>query len=311
MMTPAVDPGRLTQLRKRRGLTQGALANKAGLSKQTIYRLERGRQSGNQQKSLEGLCRALGVDADVLSGRKSLPLSEQRMDELPDGSRYQLNVRLDGAVRNAFSLVASRYRVSVTRIVEFAPLLFFLAAEQSLSWRRRKLEEFEAILGRCDELASGAPHLARWIYSESVSYDRSEGIELEATSVSTKDIFGRRFADRDDPVYCNPLAQYLMQLMKEIDPSAVLADHEGEETPAYYICRGQVAALVGDDEEAVRAVLFGLAPLHELPDDLTKEDAEPAARGVWAREKMQESLAREAEALEELFIEAGALEAED
>lgn len=300
-MTQALDPGRLRLLRKRRGLTQEALATKAGLSKQTVYRLERGGQLGNRQRSLEGLCRALGVDADVLSGRMPLPVSDQPPSEPSDDSRYQLNVRLDGAVRNAFSLVALRYKIPISRIVELAPLLFVLAAEGSLDRRRAKLAELEAQFEREDELRSNFPHLP---YSIAPCFEADDSIAEEYASIENLDIFGLRISDdifyRFGPVAKeyhadkhNPFAVYLMNEVSKKDGLAEII-YLGSGHSVYRVCQEDASALADGDEELAKCILHGGVLINEMPRELLGEGT-TAARIAWMRPKLEEWRARQAE----------------
>jgi transcriptional regulator with XRE-family HTH domain len=63
-MTPVTL--RVRELREARGLTQGALAEKAGLRRATVNRIEMGRVKGVDLRTLELLADALEVDAAML-----------------------------------------------------------------------------------------------------------------------------------------------------------------------------------------------------------------------------------------------------
>lgn len=65
---PGVTPIslRLKQVRKAQGLTQHALAEKAGVSQSTIARLETGSLRNATLDMIERLAEALGVNASVL-----------------------------------------------------------------------------------------------------------------------------------------------------------------------------------------------------------------------------------------------------
>src|SRR5215216_4570180 len=144
-MPLTIDPERLKQLRNQRRLTQEALAKKARLDKGTISRFERERRP-IRKTNLDRLARAVDVDPEVLIGVKPMPEDSREPVAPALASGYQLNVRVDGAIRNAFSLAALYYKIPVRRIVELAPLLFVVAAEGSLKRRGEKLAELEAAL---------------------------------------------------------------------------------------------------------------------------------------------------------------------
>ncbi|WP_131739365.1 helix-turn-helix domain-containing protein [Actinomadura roseirufa] len=60
----------LKRIRKERGLSQEALAEKAGLSKDTVAKLEQGRRRGERTTTLMRLANALDVDLGELTGRR-------------------------------------------------------------------------------------------------------------------------------------------------------------------------------------------------------------------------------------------------
>jgi transcriptional regulator with XRE-family HTH domain len=63
---------RLLILRRRRGMSQGALAKASGLNRNTIARLEQGVLHDLGGESLVRLARALGCSTDVLLGMVEL-----------------------------------------------------------------------------------------------------------------------------------------------------------------------------------------------------------------------------------------------
>jgi transcriptional regulator with XRE-family HTH domain len=60
-----VDVAKLRELRRRRVLTLEELAEKAGVGRNTIWRLEHG-VMGAQPRTIRKLARALGVEAEEL-----------------------------------------------------------------------------------------------------------------------------------------------------------------------------------------------------------------------------------------------------
>lgn len=77
VMTPVTL--RVRELREARGLTQGALAEKAGLRRATVNRIEMGRVKGVDLRTLELLADALGVDAAMLvKHERRRPKGERR-----------------------------------------------------------------------------------------------------------------------------------------------------------------------------------------------------------------------------------------
>jgi transcriptional regulator with XRE-family HTH domain len=152
-----IDPNILKRLREAKNWTQDALAEKTKIHKQTISRLERGDRSKTRCQTINQLARALMVEPEVLTGEKPAPEMQREASSLD--VRSQLNVRVGTGPRNALRLVADRYRVEPSQIVELAPFLFVWAAEESLRQRREKIAEVER---RCDaalEAESGIRHL--------------------------------------------------------------------------------------------------------------------------------------------------------
>lgn len=108
-----IEPERLRQVRKVRGLSREMLAGKARLTAKTIYRLEKGGEAKPiRQANLERLAQALGVDPNFLTGEEPGTIDIGEATVPIDGTFYQLHVQVNGNVRNAFELVARRYQVS-------------------------------------------------------------------------------------------------------------------------------------------------------------------------------------------------------
>lgn len=65
LATVEVDVQKLRELRRRRVLTLGELAEKAGVGRNTVWRLEHG-VMGAQPRTVRKLARALGVEPEEL-----------------------------------------------------------------------------------------------------------------------------------------------------------------------------------------------------------------------------------------------------
>lgn len=205
-----------------------------------------------------------------------------------------MKVRIGVAARNALTLVARRYRIPRERIVEIAPLLFFVTAELSLNMRRKQIRDLRAAEDAAYEAA--IPHLQR-----TAAIDQ-EAIELEEKSIEACDLFAEQIGDsqcgNDDPDYDsareNPFARYLSQLIRE-------ARGDGERIeparcskwvgPSYEICSNEALLITGGDREASEAILAGFAALHERPR--TDLPAEIAAWAKAERERAARSAAEE------------------
>jgi transcriptional regulator with XRE-family HTH domain len=284
-MIKPLDPTRLRELRQARKLTQEALATKAGLSKETVYRLEKGRQPGNRQQTINGLAKGLDVNPGVLTGDKPMPAASPPDWDAEDSERYQVNVRVSGTVRNAFSLTALRYDVPIARIVELAPLLFVLAAEASLKRRRTELDEFEGSLVS-GLLSEYFPHLP------SVALDNAElndTLQDETDSIAARDILAERWTSGDDydAGMDNPFVAYLKEACGD---DTDIASIEGfcRDSVNIAVCRGHALKLAGGDPQLATLIIRGDALLHEMPHDLLDADA-TEARTAWLREKAEKA----------------------
>ena len=298
------------QLRDERGWTQDDLAKKAGLNKQSIFRIEKGEYQGTRRDTIEQLSKAFEVDPGVLIGRPATipaaqatdadPLAPEAAEADPFGNASQLNLRVDNAARNALALTARRYGVQLSEIVEIAPLLFFLMAERSLQRRRETLSEVGNAIAEVESLRD------RYRYLPVDIPGNDDQICCEENSIEKNDIFGRLYEAADngrsfryvrdyDNNAHNPFAAFLREeltALKEAVPNqirhSIRSTFDGwnpEEwgSPKYRICLDEVVSMVGDDNEAVRAVLRGKAPLHEIPRDL--KNATPEMLGEWAKTK--------------------------
>ena len=73
-----IDPERLLLERSRRGLSQAALADKAGLAYLTVSRIERGKAGAVQAVTAYKLAGALGLDVeDLTRALGSLPVTRE------------------------------------------------------------------------------------------------------------------------------------------------------------------------------------------------------------------------------------------
>lgn len=304
-MTQQIDPQRLVELRKRKNYSQANLAEKAVVTKQTVYRLENGRQKNLRKNTLLALCKALGVDEDVLSGRKPLPPLDAQPSSAVSAEEYQLNVRMDGAIRNAFTLTSLRYGISIPRMVELAPLLVGLVCEQSLKRRQEKLSELLTLFDHEDKLARNFPHLPGEIVA--LSFVGEEAIQGEQRSIKKRDVFGAKLAlehvDADyDEGADNPLVVYLREVAAGVPGVESVDRYDGRYGTEYRVCRDEALALAGGDVTLAEDILDGCVALHEMPRELFKKAS--AERVAWLRQKSEEARERADKFFAELGISA-------
>lgn len=304
-MTQMIKPERLRLVRKIRGLSRVALAGKAGLTAKTVYRLEKGDEAKPiRQANLERLAKPLDVDYGVLTGEEPMPLVAGQQDTVEEETAYQLNVRVDGQIRNAFSLASLHYKVPVRRIVELAPLLFVLAAEGSLKRRREKIAELEAALERASDHWCQIPHFPSYAAE---SNDHREVIDAEKKSIAARDLyaeyeFGHALTDRDD-LYegydsekDNPFALYISELADTCDETVIESLGIYSDANDYSVCWSEAVDFAGGDQRLAVALHLGMVPIHEilrelkLPDHLRGMQLTPAGaqrRVEWIRRAVE------------------------
>jgi transcriptional regulator with XRE-family HTH domain len=274
---------RLKELRERRHLSQEALAKKSGVSAQQIWRIETG-ETGKQKTvralTVERLACALGVAPEILTGQAPLPEPEPTRTVRKSDEDYSINVSVDGAVRNAFTLVAMRYRVPIARIVELAPFLFVVAAEASLERRRDIAKNLEEAFDHARSLVLSRPYhsIDYWLYDDALA--------SEKRSISTRDLLGDTLSGQPseyDESQHNPFVTYLEDAAPS-DAGVTSIRRFDRASVEFEVCREDVLKLTGGDEELTESVLAGEVILHAMPRELFNSDAADA-RVAWLREK--------------------------
>ncbi len=190
-----------------------------------------------------------------------------------------MKLRIESAARNALTLVARRYEVRREAIVEIAPLLFFIAAEQCFHERQKRLADVRASADALFHLQSGIHHLPPY-YPDEIAF------RSEEQSIKARDLFGREVTGDLDADYKeaeqNPFAAFLRDSLARVSKSPELVEWTSWApglSPSYAICWDEAAELVGGDEDAALAILDGWASLHEMPKGT------PEQRAEWARAK--------------------------
>jgi transcriptional regulator with XRE-family HTH domain len=267
----------LTEARRKKGWTQVELseATKPKVDVSTISRIERGKPTRVRTNTLRVLAKALDVQPESLC-----PAAEAERDVM--------KLRIEAAARNALTLVAHRYRISRESIIEIAPLLFFIAAEQSLNERQSRIADVRASADALFHLYRGIPHLPpEWPIDEGA-------LSSEEQSVKARDLFGKKvlkdaqqfmseFDDDFDEAEHNPFVRFLRDRLSKIDASTELAESvrwTPSLWPSYRICTDEAASVVGNDTKAAHAILCGAAALHEMPK------GSPEQRADWARAEL-------------------------
>jgi len=284
-----IDPAILKKLLKNKGLSLADLAKRARINKQTIWRLTADKVTKARDRTIEQIAHVLKVDSRVLTGEVSVP--EESSDSEPVTSKNQLNVRVGTAQRNALNLVARRYRVSPSQIVELAPLLFVWAAEESLRRRQERLSKLDQVLDQTKTLGRELRHLSPQMNIFSYADD---AIAAEQSSINERDLFGSSIkldlagmGPDFDADYENPFAMFLRELGSSFSAVATFEEWSGSWSPRYRVCPEEAAELVGGDSNRADEILRGDVALNEIPKEIRKHGMEKE-RAEWVRAKAEE-----------------------
>jgi transcriptional regulator with XRE-family HTH domain len=286
---PILDGKALAKARTDKGLSQEELshatktisgAKNQPINVSTISRIERkGEPTRVRGRTVDILAQALGVPPAKLSPH------QQAQD------RDSIRLRINSAARNAMNLVAHRYRIPAVQIVEIAPLLFFIAAEQSIRDRLARIAKLrEAETAVYD---ARIPHLSRKL---AVNDDE---VASEEKSIEKRDLFATevRTEATEDWEEINPFARYLRDSLEGLPGAPKLVEWP-QWGPKYEICKDEAAVLVGGDERATELILNGIAALHEMPK------GSPEERAKWVHEQSKRYWA-------ELGIDVAEIDLED
>ena len=261
-----IDGKALLAARQKKAWTQAELSEATKIDISTISRIERAKPTRVRGRTLKVLASALGVVPDSLCRTSEVERDTMKMD-------------LTYVARNALTLVARRYGIEPEEIVEMAPLLFFVAAEQSLQERRGRIAELRASADVLARLQSEVPHLP--LKNMGIDEDK---VGWEEISINENDIFGG-VSDGDEPdgydrEKQNPFVMFLRDKLAKVSNWSFLAEKiewDPELRPNYWVCLEEAAAIVGGDEEALRAILVGEAALHKMPE------GSPEEKAAWVR----------------------------
>ena len=313
-----IDPKRLTELRKRKGLNQTQLATRAKISPRQIARLESEASAGStaREGTINNLAEALDVKPSVLTGEMPMPEASAHSSL---GRMRQVSAWVQPNVGLAYALVKRRYGVSLTTLVNAAPLMFVLLAEGSFAWRREKLKEVEEARERLK--ISGSRHLRSTV----VGADRAaKGAYAERQSIESRNLFG------EDVLEClvedgfpfastNPFAEYLSDLAAKIDDQDIvdvatvgwIADRGAlKNFPEFTICNGDVDKFTAGSERLNLALRVGVLRVDHIPEELLTDEA-AEARQQWLERQLEELPEKAREALEGLIdLDLGPSEAD-
>ncbi len=217
--TNQINPKVLQAARKKKRWTQEQLADRIGCAKDTVSRWERGQSRSVRSHLRNPLCKNLQIEWQELTDPDVDP-------ETPDISTslgwMKTKIQVMKDVRVALDLVAMRYDIHPHYVLRLAPLLFVIIAEQSLLWRKRRLDEIDSAFSDMEEkLPDALGHLGGIIFARSGSAD--ERLFEEKNSLGQRDVFGFSFDyghnwhEEDE----GPFMHYIRELVKDLPEGAV------------------------------------------------------------------------------------------
>lgn len=273
-LTRKINPDRLRDLLDKYRPSQKELAAKIGSDVGTLSRWKTGKIRNIRSDKLAKLSESLGTTPTELCADGPLPEAAAASDA---ARRDQVTMMLDAACRNALSLVSRRYGVTRQQIVEIAPLLFAVIAEQSLAERRKQLEDYY----------DASPSHLRGSLRGPFDEDDQKVLEAEERSIEKRDLFAARVGGwAENHHEDNPFARFLNKKLSETGLRiGKRVTWDGDEAPSYMIGIEELVDLLGKDKVACGLVLNGKVALAEMPGDIRK--ATPEARASWVKEKAQ------------------------
>ena len=249
-----IRPDQLKALRKRQGLSLEQLAEQSRVGKRTIQRIEKGEVGTPRGHTAKQLAKALGVKPAELAEEPS-----------PGGEPVRVQDVLMPGTWLQYELIERRFGVRFREVIEMAPLMFALLAEESLAWRREQLGKLEDALDAASKLADAS--------------------SLRFASVGIYQAVEELNLDGD----ANPLPDYLRHLAAEIEDERISVGHDGAipNVPMYSVYEDDLRRIAGGSERARNALKNGLVTIADIPDELLDEDA-PEERAAWIESRASE-----------------------
>jgi len=284
-MTP-INPQALKYYRSKRNLSQAELAAALRCTDTQVSRWETGK-SGRLRKHLrEGLAEVLKVEWEALT-RPPQDKSDAPSELEAILPQVAISARVDADCANALRLVAHRYSIDQREILQMAPLLFTVAAERSLRWRKERLERVEKRAAEFDlENAADIAHLPPTDASAALF----EHLHDERKSIAIRDVFGATLLhDIDAP---DPFVNFLKAECAGLSRDAVSDINANfAAAPAYHVAWDTLQEVTGitvEGDPRDNSILNGFAcGLIDLRSALAfKKDHTQDEFEEWCREAL-------------------------
>lgn len=300
-----INPLILKRQREKLGFSLEDLEARSGINKGTIYRIEAGKPGRNARNTIAKLATALKCSPDELVAMK---IDDPDSTETVLYSRSQLNVRISHEARNALAFVGQRFGVRPIDIIEFAPLLFHLVAEESLRSRQDSLERLRTAREAVSAMQGSFPHITERLIND---WQAEEMEFAEERSIAKRDLRGE-LLDEDETLYDvrpmeydvgerNPFIVYLRDRLRAVGGYAELDAWYDGWSPRYLVGKEEAVAYFNGDEDVAEDVLNGVIGVHEIPKELRGADA-AEARLAWAREKVAEVRSHQVDLLDTIDL---------
>jgi transcriptional regulator with XRE-family HTH domain len=284
-MPSTLNPETLKTLREKNNLTQAELAELCHCQSETVGRWERGESKIRRQRYKDGLCKALGVTWEALC-RPYQAGNDTKANRVVDDGREailrNLNARVSHHAHQAFTLASQRYGCRIADIVELAPLLFMIAAEQSLADREEKRSALHDKRKEYEEMQDELPQFASVI---SVDNELDEIDTAEQKAIEQRKVFGCdhwRPWDWNSPDN-DPFARYLRRLVEatHLEPGIVKNIESGDDrAPTYRLgidALKTITGLTGDTEQEQRVLDVIGAGWHDFREVVTQQRTLPTS----------------------------------
>jgi transcriptional regulator with XRE-family HTH domain len=288
-----INPFILQKLRRAKRWTPDQLAEMAKVNKQTIWRIEHGKQDNTRERTILQLARALGVEPARLTEET---VAQDSLESEPTRQRRQSGLGVSDAASNFLYLISERYFIKPWQVMELAPLLFCWAAEMSLRERRERLDKLEAACATARTLENEMRHLPQLDFSSS-----EKKIDAEASSIRSHDIFGMCFSEEDledgwfyphNDDTDNPFAIFLSKLVQGISDVAEFDGFSPIDYPGFRVCHKEALDMAGNDAELAEHILDGTVDLYDMPKHLRGFFGKSEDRAAWVRAQVDDYIKR-------------------
>jgi transcriptional regulator with XRE-family HTH domain len=181
---------------KRLNLSGSALAAEIKISERQLSRWKK-QENPVQEKYFEKIAKALCIDVETLT--------ERMPDEAPSLGRNNgtqpFTCRVSQKSANGFSLIKSKFGLSKSEVVEWAPALFYLVAAQAI-------EDLQRWVDRYNENVANAPE--GFAPNEDYYYDHINKLEM----LNARDVFGKLYGRTHDEARI-PFVEAFINLAKK------------------------------------------------------------------------------------------------